>query len=259
MYGAGDRKQLGQLEAGTELKDLVVVQAHSTFVHKRGGGPEGMEAKGGIVYSKIVEVSKGRRVLLDKQTYAGVEDIEAFGEKLALIAARQGAYKAKQLYFVAVPGARDPGNRSRWGNGPAASCAGRGCRQSRATASPPPDSGSPARRQREPIHGGPKRLRADGAGRQRPQPLQADGGIPFRKAVFGAGINHPIDGRQDQIGAQRSPGPRRSRHWRSISARRPSSSLNPHRAATAPKRRVRTLGGRSCCWRAAIRSSSLPR
>lgn len=45
---------------------LVVVQADGTFVHERGG--EKMEAKGGIVNSRPVTVSKGRRLVLDKQT-----------------------------------------------------------------------------------------------------------------------------------------------------------------------------------------------
>ena len=99
VFGAGDRRQLAALEANVDPKDLVVVQADGTFVHERGGGDR-MEAKGGIVYSKPVTVSKDRRLLLDKQTYAGVEEIGAFGEKLALLAARQGAYKAKQLFFV---------------------------------------------------------------------------------------------------------------------------------------------------------------
>jgi len=99
VFGAGDRRQLTALEANVDTKELVVVQADGTYVHERGGGDR-MEAKGGIVYSKPVTVSKDRRLLPDKQTYAGVEDIGAFGEKLALLAARQGAYKAKQLFFV---------------------------------------------------------------------------------------------------------------------------------------------------------------
>lgn len=99
VFRAGDRRQLAALEAEVASKDLVIVQADGTFVHERGSG-EGMEAKGGIVYSRSVQVSKGRRQLLDKQTYAGVEDIEAFGEKLSLLAARQGACKAKQLFFI---------------------------------------------------------------------------------------------------------------------------------------------------------------
>lgn len=99
VFGTGDRRQLGHLEADVGSKELVVVQADGTFVHDRSSG-KGMEAKGGIVYSRLVTVSKGRRLLLDKQSYAGIEDIEAFGEKLSLVAARQGAYKAKQLFFV---------------------------------------------------------------------------------------------------------------------------------------------------------------
>ena len=103
VFAAGDRRQLTALEANVDTKDLVVLQADGTYVHERGGGDR-MEAKGGIVYSKPVTVSKDRRLLLDKQTYAGVEDIGAFGEKLALLAARQGAYKAKQLFFVSDGG-----------------------------------------------------------------------------------------------------------------------------------------------------------
>jgi len=99
VFGAGDRQQLTELESNREPKDLVVVQADGTYVHERGRGDR-MEAKGGIVYSKPVTVSKNRRRLLDKQTYAGVEGVDAFGEKLALLAARQGAYQAKQLFFV---------------------------------------------------------------------------------------------------------------------------------------------------------------
>lgn len=99
VFRRGDRRQLAALEADVEAKDLVVVQADGTFVRDRESG-EIMEAKGGIVYSKAIAVSKDRRLLRDKQTYAGVEDIAAFGEKLALVAARQGAYKAKQLFFV---------------------------------------------------------------------------------------------------------------------------------------------------------------
>ena len=59
-----------------------------------------MEAKAGIVYSRKVCISKGRNQLVDKQTYGGVETMKAFGEKLALLAAQQGAFKAKQLWFV---------------------------------------------------------------------------------------------------------------------------------------------------------------
>jgi hypothetical protein len=98
VFGEGKRDVLGALEAAAPELDLVVVQADGTFVRQRHG--DRMEAKAGIVYSRVAHVSKGRRLLLDTRTYAGVEDIEAFGEKLALLAAQRGAFKTKRLWFV---------------------------------------------------------------------------------------------------------------------------------------------------------------
>jgi Uncharacterised protein family (UPF0236) len=98
VFGEGRREVLAALEQAAPELDLVVVQADGTFVRQRHG--ERMEAKAGIVYSRVAQVSKGRRLLLDKRTYAGVEDIEAFGEKLVLLAAQRGAFKAKRLWFV---------------------------------------------------------------------------------------------------------------------------------------------------------------
>jgi hypothetical protein len=80
------------------VKDLVIVQADGTFVHERGA--EKMEAKAGMVYSRKARVSKGRVLITDKRTYAGVEEGAAFAEKLVLLAAQQGAFRAKQLWFV---------------------------------------------------------------------------------------------------------------------------------------------------------------
>jgi len=99
VFEAGDRETLRQLEAGAAVKDLVVVQADGTFVHNRATG-EKMEAKAGIVYSRKARVSRGRVLITDKRTYAGVEEGAAFGEKLVLLAAQQGAFKAKRLWFV---------------------------------------------------------------------------------------------------------------------------------------------------------------
>jgi hypothetical protein len=80
------------------VKELVIVQADGTFVSNRAGSQ--MEAKAGIVYSRKATVSKGRVLITDKRTYAGVEEGAAFGEKLVLLAAQQGAFKAKRLWFV---------------------------------------------------------------------------------------------------------------------------------------------------------------
>ena len=98
VFELGDRQILAQLEAGAAVKDLVIVQADGTFVNDRAA--DKMEAKAGIVYSRKVQISKGRTWISDKRTYSGVEAMKVFGEKLALVAAQQGAFKAKQLWFV---------------------------------------------------------------------------------------------------------------------------------------------------------------
>ena len=99
VFDDGDRGALRELESGAAVKDLVVVQADGTFLHNRATG-EKMEAKAGIVYSRKARVSRGRVLITDKRTYAGVEEGAAFGEKLVLLAAQHGAFKAKRLWFV---------------------------------------------------------------------------------------------------------------------------------------------------------------
>jgi hypothetical protein len=99
VFDEGDLQALADLEVSAPVKDLVIVQADGTYVHDRATG-EGMEAKAGIVYSRKAWVSRGRVLITDKRTYAGVEEAAAFGEKLVLLAAQQGAFKAKRLWFV---------------------------------------------------------------------------------------------------------------------------------------------------------------
>lgn len=100
VFDLGERGVLAALEAGAAVKDLVVVQADGTFVHDRATGRSQMEAKAGIVYSRTARVSRGRVLITDKRTYAGVEEGAAFGEKLVLLAAQHGAFKARRLWFV---------------------------------------------------------------------------------------------------------------------------------------------------------------
>jgi hypothetical protein len=95
VFEKGSRETLAKLEADAPVKDLVIILADGTFVRDRAAGK--MEAKAGIVYSRKVQTSKGRNWLSDKRTSAAVEDMKTFGEKLALLAARQGAFKAKAL------------------------------------------------------------------------------------------------------------------------------------------------------------------
>lgn len=98
VFGDGDRSVLAELERDVAAPALAVIQADGTFVHDRSGVR--IEAKGGIVSTGIATVSKGRRRLLGKRTYGSLDDMVAFGEKLALTAARAGAFKARELWFI---------------------------------------------------------------------------------------------------------------------------------------------------------------
>ena len=99
MFGLGERAELAKLAEQGPRPERVVVRADGTFVNDRATGSE-MEAKAGIVYQGVATVSKGRRVLLGKRTYGGVESMARFGEKLAILAAQQGAFRARELWFV---------------------------------------------------------------------------------------------------------------------------------------------------------------
>lgn len=79
--------------------ERVVVQADGAFVNGLATGSE-MGAKAGIVYQGPAAVSKARRVLMGKRTYGGLESLARFGEKLAILAAQQGAFRARELWFV---------------------------------------------------------------------------------------------------------------------------------------------------------------
>lgn len=98
VFGDGDRSVLAELERDVAAPALAVIQADGTFVHDRSGVR--IEAKGGIVDTGIATVSKGRRRLLGKRTFGSLDDMTAFGEKLALTAARAGAFKARELWFI---------------------------------------------------------------------------------------------------------------------------------------------------------------
>ena len=99
VFGLGKRQVLGKLAEQGPRPERVVVQADGTFVNDRATVSE-MGAKAGIVYQGVATVSKGRRVPLGKRTYGGVESMAHFGEKLAILAAQQGAFRARELWFV---------------------------------------------------------------------------------------------------------------------------------------------------------------
>lgn len=99
VFTDGDRTALADLERRAPVPDLAVVLADGTFVHDRGSG-ERMEAKGGTVFIGRTQVSKGRRRLLGKRTFCSLDEMATFGEKLALVAAQAGAFKARELWFI---------------------------------------------------------------------------------------------------------------------------------------------------------------
>ena len=96
LFGLGKRQVLAKPGPWPER---VVVHAEGTFVNDRATRDE-MEAKAGTAYSGVATVSKGRRVLLGKRTYGGVEIPARFGEKLVILAAQKGAFRAQEWWFV---------------------------------------------------------------------------------------------------------------------------------------------------------------
>ena len=98
VFGLGKRQVSAQLAEQGPRPERVVVQADGTFVNDRATGSE-TEAKAGIAYQGVATVSRGRRVLLGKRTYGGGSRAR-FGEKLAILAAQQGAFRARELWFV---------------------------------------------------------------------------------------------------------------------------------------------------------------
>jgi len=84
----------------SKAPDVLYVQVDGTGINDR-GSKEWMECKVGASYSKRVNISKNRIWLMDKKSYAAIEDVDAFGQKFFLDCVSQGVLSAKKVIFIA--------------------------------------------------------------------------------------------------------------------------------------------------------------
>jgi len=89
----------GEGLASGEGKKRVFVQVDGTGINDR--ATRGwFEAKVGVIFSEAKEVSKDRVEILDKRTYATLEDVSSFGEKFVIEAYKYGVYQSQEVIFV---------------------------------------------------------------------------------------------------------------------------------------------------------------
>ena len=107
----GDRRNK-VFERGQNLEDVdkkspevLYIQVDGTGVNDR-ASKEWMECKVGASFSQRVLISKNRFWLMDKKSYASIEDVEAFGEKFFLDCVKQVVLNAKKIFFI--------GDGARW-------------------------------------------------------------------------------------------------------------------------------------------------
>lgn len=86
-------------ETGKDTPEIFYVQVDGTGVNDR-ETREWMECKVGASFSQRVLISKDRIWLMDKKSYASIEDAEAFGEKFYLDCVRHGVDKVKKIFFI---------------------------------------------------------------------------------------------------------------------------------------------------------------
>lgn len=80
--------------------EVLYVQVDGTGINDRDSG-QWMECRVGASFSKRVNISKNRIKLVDKKSYACVEDIDSFGQKFYLDCVAQGVLNAKKVIFIA--------------------------------------------------------------------------------------------------------------------------------------------------------------
>ncbi|MCP4651415.1 MAG: hypothetical protein GY853_15220 [PVC group bacterium] len=84
-----------------ESRERVFVQVDGTFVKNRDKKKtRSMECKVGIIYSKIEQVSKNRKKILDKRTYATTHGSQRFREEFIAECNRWGVWDAKEILFL---------------------------------------------------------------------------------------------------------------------------------------------------------------
>ena len=84
----------------SKAPDVLYVQVDGTGINDR-GSKEWMECKVGASYSQRVNISKNRVWLMDKKSYAAIEDVDAVGQKFFLDCVSQGVLSAKKVIFIA--------------------------------------------------------------------------------------------------------------------------------------------------------------
>jgi hypothetical protein len=77
------------LSVAPKVSPTVFIEVDGTAIHNRRTGTS-MECKVGIIYSQKAQVSKDRVRILDKRTYASLEEAEQFKEKFLVECARWG-------------------------------------------------------------------------------------------------------------------------------------------------------------------------
>jgi hypothetical protein len=87
-------------DAESRAPDVLYVQVDGTGINDR-GSREWMECKVGASYSKRVPISKNRIWLMDKKSYAAIEDVDSFGQKFFLDCVAQGVLNAGKVIFIA--------------------------------------------------------------------------------------------------------------------------------------------------------------
>ena len=86
-------------EKPEKIPKVLYIQVDATGVNDR-SSREWMECKVGASFTQRAKVSKKRFWLMDKKTYASIEDAGAFGEKFYLDCIRQGVMDAEKVYFI---------------------------------------------------------------------------------------------------------------------------------------------------------------
>ena len=86
-------------EKPEKIPKVLYIQVDATGVNDR-SSKEWMECKVGASFSQRAKVSKNRFWLIDKRTYASIENAGAFGEKFYLDCIRQGVLDAEKVYFI---------------------------------------------------------------------------------------------------------------------------------------------------------------
>ena len=95
VFGQGKRIE----KEPEKIPKVLFVQVDATGMNDR-GSREWMECKVGTSFSGRAKVSKNRYWLLDKRSYASVEEVGAFGEKFYLECLGQGVMEAEKVYFI---------------------------------------------------------------------------------------------------------------------------------------------------------------